>query len=172
MATPLRLVPLRVVVGSTLFVHGFARLFGGPEKKVPEGALKYLGAEYQEWMEGGGIEKFTSQLEELGVPNPRMAAYALAGTECFGGALFALGIKTRLSGAALATELGASIWRVYWGHGMVGGGGWELPMLLLFGVATVVVSEEYEGVETKSGLFARSLLNRSGGGPGSHPINI
>ena len=142
MATPLRLVPLRVLVGSTLFVHGFARLFGGPGKRVPESAVKYLGEEYQEWMEGGGIDKFTSQIEELGVPNARAAAYALAGTECIGGALFALGIKTRLSGLALSAELGASIAKVYWGHGMVGGGGWELPMLLLFGVATVVVSEE------------------------------
>ena len=56
MATPMRLVPLRALVGGTLFVHGFARLFGGPNRKVPEVALKYLGEEYQEWMEGGGID--------------------------------------------------------------------------------------------------------------------
>ena len=39
MATPMRLVPLRVVVGGTLCVHGFARLFGGPNRKVPTFAL-------------------------------------------------------------------------------------------------------------------------------------
>ena len=80
--------------------------------------MKYLGEEYQEWMEGGGIDKFTSQIEELGVPNARAAAYALAGTECIGGALFALGIKTRLSGLALSAELGARSPRC------TGGTGW------------------------------------------------
>ncbi len=142
MATPMRLVPLRVLVGGTLFVHGFARLFGGPNREVPEAALRYLGEEYQEWMEGGGIDRFTEQLRDLGAPNPRAFAYALAGTECFGGALFALGVKTRLSGLALAGELGASVYRVYWGHGMVGGGGWELPMLLMIGALTVMLGEE------------------------------
>ena len=96
MATPIRLVPLRVLVGGTLFVHGFARLFGGPNRKVPEAALKYLGDEYQEWMEG------------------------------------------------------ASIYRVYWGHGMVGGGGWELPMMLMIGALTVVLREE-DARKTESG---------------------
>jgi len=142
MTTPLRLVPLRVLVGGTLAVHGFARLFGGPERKVPAWALKYLGKEYQEWLEGGGMDRFTEQLRELGVPNPRVFAYALSGTECFGGALFATGKWTCLTGLALALELGASIRRVYWGHGMVGGGGWELPMLMMIGALTVVVSEE------------------------------
>jgi uncharacterized membrane protein YphA (DoxX/SURF4 family) len=142
MATPLRLVPLRVLVGGTLFVHGFARFFGGPNRKLPEPMLKYLGTEYQEWIEGGGISRFTEQLNDLGVPNPRGFAYVLAGAECFGGALFAAGKWTRISGLALAGELSASIYRVYWGHGMVGGGGWELPTLLLFGVLTVVASEE------------------------------
>ena len=150
MATPARLIPLRVLVGGTLFVHGFARLFGGPNRKVPEAALKYLGDEYQEWMEGGGIDRFAEQLGDLGTPNPRAFAYALAGTECFGGALFALGIKTRLTGLALAGELGASIYRVYWGHGMVGGGGWELPMMLMIGALTVVLREE-DARKTESG---------------------
>ena len=142
MATPARLIPLRVLVGGTLFVHGFARLFGGPDRNVPKTALKYLGEEYQNWMEGGGIDRFTERLTEIGVPNPRAFAYALAGTECFGGALFALGVQTRLTGLAVAGELGASIYRTYWGHGMVGGGGWELPMLLMMGALTVVLGEE------------------------------
>lgn len=142
MATPTRLVPLRVLVGGTLFVHGFARFFGGPNRKVPEIALTYLGEEYQEWMEGGGIDIFTERLAELGLPNPRVLAYALAGTECFGGLLFAAGKWTRLSGLAVAAELGGSIYRVYWKHGMVGGGGWELPMLLMIGALTVVLNEE------------------------------
>src|SRR5207237_7694824 len=142
MATPMRLVPLRVLVGGTLFVHGFARLFGGPDRKVPESALKYLGQEYQEWIEGGGIDRFTERLAEIGVPNPRAFAYALAGTECFGGALFALGVQTRLSGLAVAAELGAAIYRTYRRHGMVGGGGWERPTLLLPGGPPVVLGED------------------------------
>ena len=93
-------------------------------------------------MAGGGIDRFTERLTELGVPNPRAFAYALAGTECFGGLLFATGKWTRLSGLAVAAELGASIYRVYWKHGMVGGGGWELPMLLMIGALTVVANEE------------------------------
>src|SRR5436309_13318403 len=123
MATPIRLVPLRVLVGGTLFVHGFARLFGGPNRKVPEAALKYLGDEYQEWMEGGGIDRFAEQLGDLGTPNPRAFAYALAGTECFGGALIALGIMTRLSWLAFAGELGAWSNRVELWQGLVGCGG-------------------------------------------------
>lgn len=142
MATPMRLVPLRVLVGGTLFVHGFARFFGGPNRKVPEVALTYLGEEYQEWMEGGGIDTLTERLAELGLPNPRVLAYALAGTECFGGLLFAAGKWTRFSGLAVAAELGASIYRVYWKRGMAGGGGWELPMLLMVGALTVVLNEE------------------------------
>ena len=55
-------------------------------------------------MEGGGIDRFTEQLRDIGVPNPRAFAYAVAGTECFGGALFALGVKPRLSGLALAGQ--------------------------------------------------------------------
>ncbi len=141
MSTPMRLVPLRVLVGGTLFVHGFARFFGGPNRRVPEVALKYLGEEYQEWMEGGGIDRFTEQLAELGVPNPRAFAYALSGAECFGGALFAAGKWTRLSGLAVAAELGGSIYRVHWKHGMVGGGGWELPGLQLAAVITVLLNE-------------------------------
>src|SRR5207237_10479219 len=133
MATPMRLVPLRVLVGGTLFVHGFARLFGGPDRKVPESALKYLGQEYQEWIEGGGIDRFTERLAEIGVPNPRAFAYALAGTECFGGALFALGVQTRLRGLAVAAELGALVYRTIRGPGLVGGGGCALPMAIVVG---------------------------------------
>src|SRR2546427_1234890 len=122
MATPIRLVPLRVLVGGTLFVHGFARLFGGPNRKVPEAALKYLGDEYQEWMEGGGIDRFAEQLGDLGTPNPRAFAYALAGTECFSGTLFALGSQTRLTGLTLAGPLRGPTHPGHWGHGPVEGG--------------------------------------------------
>src|SRR5205809_6475478 len=142
MATPARLIRLRGGVGGTLFVHGFARLFGGPDRSVPKTALKYLGEEYQNWMEGGGIDRFTERLAEIGVPNPRAFACALAGTECFGGTLFALGVQTRLTGLAVAAELGASTYRTYWGHGMGGGGGWERPRLLMIGALTVVLGEE------------------------------
>ncbi|MEX2236244.1 MAG: DoxX family protein [Dehalococcoidia bacterium] len=144
MGTPLRLVPLRLATGGTLAVHGFARLFGGPgtSERIPAEAYRYLGEEFREWMEGGGNENFTRQLEELGIPNARMAAYALAGTEFAGGVLFALGMFTPLAGLALGADLFASIRRVYWGHGMVGGGGWELPALLLTGVGTVLINQK------------------------------
>ena len=144
MGTPLRLVPLRMAVGGTLAVHGFARLFGGPgtSERQPAEAYEYLGEEYKEWMEGGGMDNFSRQLEAIGVPNARTMAYALAGTEFAGGVLFALGMFTPLAGLALAADLGASIKKVYWGHGMVGGGGWELPALLLAGVATVLINQK------------------------------
>ena len=144
MGTPLRLVPLRMAVGGTLAVHGFARLFGGPgtSQNLPAEAYQYLGEEYREWMEGGGMDNFSRQLAEIDVPNPRTMAYALASAEFAGGVLFALGMFTPLAGLVLAADLGASIKRVYWGHGMVGGGGWELPALLLAGVVTVLINQK------------------------------
>jgi uncharacterized membrane protein YphA (DoxX/SURF4 family) len=144
MGTPLRLVPLRMAVGGTLAVHGFARLFGGPgtSQNLPAEAYQYLGEEYKEWMEGGGMDNFSRQLEEIDVPNPRAMAYALASAEFAGGVLFATGMFTPLAALVLAADLGASIKKVYWGHGMVGGGGWELPALLLAGVVTVLINQK------------------------------
>jgi uncharacterized membrane protein YphA (DoxX/SURF4 family) len=144
MSTPMRLVPLRMLTGGAIAVHGFARLFGGPgtADKLPEPVYKYLGEEYREWMEGGGIDIFAQRLQdEFGIENPRLVGYALASTEFAGGILFALGMFTPLAALALAADLGLSIKNVYWGHGMVGGGGWELPAMLLAGVVTVLLNE-------------------------------
>ncbi|MPZ22564.1 MAG: DoxX family membrane protein [Dehalococcoidia bacterium] len=141
MSTPLRLVPLRVITGSTLAVHGFARLFGGPGTRVPEQAQEYLGPEYQEWMENGGIDRLAQRLEAMGVSNPRSVAYAIAGGEFFGGVLLTLGLFTPLAGMALAAELGASIKRLHWDQGMAGSDGWEVPALLLASVVTILINE-------------------------------
>jgi uncharacterized membrane protein YphA (DoxX/SURF4 family) len=146
MATPKRLIPLRLAVGGTLAIHGFAKLFGGPGKRVPEWAARYLGQEYQEWFENGGVDRLAIELQEAdpdaGGPDPRLFAYLSACTEFFGGALFALGIGTRLTGLALAAQLAASIQRIHRRRGMVGPDGWELPALLLIGTLTVVMYEE------------------------------
>lgn len=147
MTTPKRLIPLRVAVGGTLAVHGFAKLFGGPGQRLPEWATRYLGEEYQEWFENGGVDRLAADLQEsapegAGGPDPRFLAYLGACTEFFGGALFALGIATRLTGLALAAHLAASIQRVHRRRGMVGPGGWGLPALLLIAALTVVMYEE------------------------------
>jgi uncharacterized membrane protein YphA (DoxX/SURF4 family) len=142
MGTPLRLVPLRLVTGGTLAVHGFARLFGGSgsSDNLPQGVLKYLGEDYRELMEGGGIQRFSGELEEMGIANTRPVAHTLAGAEFAGGILFALGIFTPLAALALIADLGTSIKRD-WDNGMVGEGGWELPAVLLAGVVTVLLNE-------------------------------
>lgn len=88
-----------------------------------------------------------AELQELategaGGADPRLLAYLSACTEFFGGALFALGIGTRLTGLALAAHLAASIQRIHRRRGMVGSDGWGLPALLLIAALTVVMYEE------------------------------
>jgi putative oxidoreductase len=137
MLRSLGLLLLRLVVGGTLMAHGYPKLFGGPGKKAPERAAKILGPNWQPFFERSGPQQFAAGLERMEVPYPLAGAYASGVTELFGGLAIALGLKTRLVAIPIMFNLGMAIWKVHWKTGYFGEGGFELPLSLATGAATL-----------------------------------
>ncbi len=133
----LGLLLLRLNVGVILMAHGYPKLFGGPDKKVPERPLKVLGPNWQTSIEHGGPQAFADGLEKMGVPYPQVAAYVSGATELFGGLALVLGFKTRLVALPIIINMSTAIWKVHWKNGFFGQGGFELPLSLATGVATL-----------------------------------
>ena len=69
----LGLLWLRVLMGSSIAVHGYQKIFGG------------------------GVETFASFVETLGLPFPLAAAWVAALSEFVGGILIVLGLGTRFA---------------------------------------------------------------------------
>jgi len=145
----LGLLLLRIVVGGTLMVHGWPKLFGGPDKKAPEPFDKVLGPNWQPFIERSGPEQFAAGLEKMNIPYPLAGAYASGIAETFGGLALILGFKTRLAAIPIIFNLGVAIWKVHWKKGYFGEGGFELPLSLAAGTASLglggpgVISVDY-----------------------------
>ena len=137
MLRSLGLLLLRLVVGGTLMAHGYPKLFGGPGKKAPERAAKLLGSNWQPFFEKSGPQQFAAGLETMEVPYPLAGAYASGIAEFFGGLALVLGLKTRLAAMPIMFNLGMAIWKVHWRAGYFGEGGFELPLSLATGAATL-----------------------------------
>jgi putative oxidoreductase len=131
------LLLLRLGVGGTLMAHGYPKLFGGPGKKPPERVAKLLGPNWPAAVERGGPEGFASALESMDVPYPLAGAYASGSAEFFGGMALILGLKTRLAALMVAGNLSVAIWKVHWQKGLYGEGGFEFPLSLATGAATL-----------------------------------
>ena len=136
----LGLLLLRIVVGGTMMAHGFPKLFGGPDKEPPEKALKVLGPNWEGFFKGSGPKNFAGYLEQLELPYPQVGAYASGIAEFFGGLGLLLGFKSRLAALAIIGNLSVAIWKVHWKNGYFGQGGFELPLSLATGAATVALA--------------------------------
>ncbi|MGA2286240.1 MAG: DoxX family protein [Dehalococcoidia bacterium] len=133
----LGLLLLRLNVGVTLMAHGYPKLFGGPDKKVPEKPLELLGPNWQTFTENGGPQAFAAGLEKMDIPYPIAGAYASGITEFFGGLALVLGFKTRLVALPIIANMATAIWKVHWKNGFFGQGGFEFPLSLATGAATL-----------------------------------
>lgn len=131
------LLLLRLGVGGTLMSHGYPKLFGGPDKKGPEAVAKMLGPNWQPALERSGPKAFASGLDSMGVPYPLAGAYASGIAEFFGGMALILGAKTRLAAIPVLLNMGVAIWKVHWKNGFYGEGGFEFPLSLATGAATL-----------------------------------
>lgn len=133
----LGLLLLRLNVGVTLMAHGYPKLFGGPDKKVPETPLKLLGPNWRTSTENGGPQALAGGLEKMGVPYPLVGAYLSGITEFFGGMALVLGFKTRLVALPIIANMSLAIWKAHWKNGFFGEGGFEFPLSLAAGAATL-----------------------------------
>jgi len=133
----LGLLILRLIVGGIFAVHGYPKLFGGPDKPVHPLLAEYLGPGFVQAMQNGP-GGFRGLLERLRLPNPERMATFVGGVEFFGGLLLALGLYTRLSALLLSGDMAVAIGKVHWRNGLVGQGGFELPLSLLGACLTLL----------------------------------
>lgn len=76
---------LRVVAGVSMTTHGYAKTLGG------------------------GMEKFTAGVSEMGFPAPEFFAWSAALSELVGGVCLALGLGTRISAFFIASTMVVAI---------------------------------------------------------------
>ena len=100
---PFALLVLRVILGVILLTHGKAKLFGGMA------AHKHM---------------------VVAIGLPAWMGYLSSTTEFVGGILLILGLLTRLVGIAVVIEMLTVIFKIHFKRGMIGPGGYELPMLV------------------------------------------
>lgn len=104
------LLMIRGVLGVVFLYHGSQKLFG------------VFG--------GDGIEGFSSQLEQLGIPVPVLAAVVSACTEFFGGLLVLLGLWLRLAVVPMVVNMIVAIVTVHRDAFSVQNNGMEYPLTL------------------------------------------
>jgi putative oxidoreductase len=126
----LGLLLLRLGAGSILMVHGYPKLFGGPEKEVPPVATAILGPDYPGTVKSGGKEAFANALRSMGVPEPELAAVASGLAEFGGGLALLLGVATRPAGLAAAINMAVASYKVHGKQGLASQGGYEFSALL------------------------------------------
>jgi uncharacterized membrane protein YphA (DoxX/SURF4 family) len=136
----LGLLLLRLVIGGLMMIHGYPKLFGGQNKseELPKEATETLGEGFTEQVEQGGIEQTAGMMEQVGVPNPQGAAWAIAAVEFAGGMMLILGWMTRPAAAAIAFSQMVAINKVHADEGLVGG--YEYNTTLIGAAGTLVLT--------------------------------
>jgi uncharacterized membrane protein YphA (DoxX/SURF4 family) len=136
----LGLLLLRLVVGGLMMIHGYPKLFGGQSKseELPQEATQTLGEGFAEQVEQGGIEQTAGMMEQIGVPNPQGAAWAIAAVEFVGGMMLVLGWMTRPAAAAIAFSQMVAINKVHADEGLVGG--YEYNTMLIGAAGTLALT--------------------------------
>jgi putative oxidoreductase len=124
------LLLLRLITGAIFAVHGYSKLFGGPEVPVHPAAARYLGPNFVSAMRSGH-RGFTEMLRTIDVPVPAMMALIVGVVEFLGGTFLALGVLTRFSALLLSADMAVAIWKVHWKNGLVGAGGFEFALMML-----------------------------------------
>jgi putative oxidoreductase len=126
----LGLLALRLGAGGILMVHGYPKLFGGPEKEVSPAAASILGPDYPETVKKGGMEAFANALRSMDFPQPEMAALASGLAEFGGGLALVLGAATAPAGLAAAANMAVASYKVHGKQGLASQGGYEFSALL------------------------------------------
>jgi len=111
------LLAARLTVGFLIFGHGAQHLFG--------------------WWGGWGFNGTAAALTHVGYSPGRFFAALLGASEITGGVLLMLGLLTPLGAAATIGVLTNAIVTVHWSHGPFAANGFEFPLLLAVGAATL-----------------------------------
>lgn len=127
----LGLLLLRLVFGSLMALHGYPKLFGGPEKRVAPAAERILGQGFTQSVQQGGFANFKGMVQSMQMPAPDVLAPVSAGAEFFGGLAVILGWRTRLASLLLIAQMGTAIRKAHWERGIMGQGGAENALLYL-----------------------------------------
>lgn len=113
-------LPLRFAVGAIFVAHGAQKLFGA--------------------FDGYGITKTAEGFGLIGLNPSLFWAWVVAIAEFFGGLGLLFGLLTRLSAAALVTNMAVAICLVHLKNGFfAGNGGYEYPMLLMAASISLVI---------------------------------
>ena len=100
---PLALLVMRLALGAVMFDHGYHKVFGG-------------------------LHHHAQFVASLGLP--AWSSYLSSFTEFFGGLLLLLGLFTRVAALAICINLSVAILKVHLHNGLIGNGGYELPLAL------------------------------------------
>lgn len=136
----LGLLFLRAVVGLLMVMHGYPKLFGGEQKseQLPKEAKETLGEGFVTSVEQGGIDNTAGMMEQVGVPNPKGAAWAISLVEFVGGLMLILGWKTRLAAVSIAYSQVVAINKVHAEQGLYGG--YEYNAALIGGAGALALT--------------------------------
>lgn len=106
----------RVVLGCVFIAHGFERFYRT------------------------GISSTAAQFQDLHIPQPKLSAYLVAGTELLGGSLLVIGLLTTFIAGVLALLMMAAIYFVHLDAGFfTTDNGFEYPLVLLLGLLMIIV---------------------------------
>ncbi len=156
------LLVARLITGGTLVSHGYPKLFGGPGARTPDVMTRVYGPQYPGAVEAGGPEAFARVLEQLGIPNPRAAAYLSGAAELGGGLLLMLGLRTRLAALVVLANMLVAIRKVHWEKGFSGPGGHELATQIAGSAAALLCTGA--GALSLDGLMAGARHTRAAAG--------
>jgi putative oxidoreductase len=140
--TSVGLLIIRLITGAIFAIHGYTKVFGGKAaaEKVAPRVEEVLGEGFTQQMEHGGIGNTTQTMQQLGIPQAKMAATALAAAELGGGLALILGWKTRLAALALTFSQLVAIDKVHAEHGLIADQGYELNAALTAATAGLAFS--------------------------------
>lgn len=100
---PLALLVMRLALGAVMVGHGYQKVFGG-------------------------LQHHAQFVASLGLP--AWMGYVSAFAEFFGGLLVLVGLFTRFAALAICIDLSVAIAKVHFHKGLLGPGGYELPLAL------------------------------------------
>ncbi|MBL8129303.1 MAG: DoxX family protein [Chloroflexia bacterium] len=150
----LGLLVLRLGAGGILMVHGYPKLFGGPDKEVSPAVTSILGPDFPETVKKGGKEAFANALRSMDVPEPEIAALASGLAEFGGGLALALGAATGPAGLAAAANMAVASYKVHGKQGLASQGGYEFSALL--GLCALALAMTGPGAFSIDHLFGKA----------------
>lgn len=137
------LLLLRLTVGLLVAGHGAQKLFG--------------------WFSGAGLAGATGWLGSMGFRPARFWSLLSAGSEFFGGVLFALGLFSPLGSLGIGASMLMAITRVHWPKVWATNGGFELPLTYLaVAIAVALTGPGAISVDSMLGIVVPAALTNAG----------